>query len=159
MRLLHISDLHTGASDDPVFAAQMAMALDMFKFRFTSDYQDETAAKRAYEAHNAEVRAEVEGIIEEIVHDEGDVVNAGDLIARLSDRDYRAEVEKIKAEIAEKDAKLKMLQRGARAEEIELARTTVAKGEERGNRAEQQKPNTCSVHKSPFERVREFSWH
>ena len=81
--------------------------------------------------HNAEVRAEVEGIIEEIVRDEGDVVNAGDLIARLSDRDYRAELEKIKAEIAEKDAKLKMLQRGARAEEIELARTTVAKGEER----------------------------
>ena len=81
--------------------------------------------------HNAEVRAEVEGIIEEIVHDEGDAVNAGDLIARLSDRDYRAELEKIKAEIAEKDAKLKMRQHGARAEEIELARTTVAKGEER----------------------------
>jgi len=81
--------------------------------------------------HNAEVRAEVEGIIEEIVRDEGDVVNAGDLIARLSDREYHAELEKIKAEIAEKDAKLKMLKTGARAEEIELARTTVAKGEER----------------------------
>jgi multidrug resistance efflux pump len=81
--------------------------------------------------HNAEVRAEVEGIIEEIVHDEGDVVKAGDLIARLSDRDYRAELDKTRAEIAEKDAKLKMLQRGARSEEIELARTTVAKGEER----------------------------
>ena len=51
--------------------------------------------------HNADIRAEVEGIIEEIVRDEGDVVNAGDLIARLSDRDYRAEVEKVKAEIAE----------------------------------------------------------
>src|SRR5439155_13984466 len=48
--------------------------------------------------HNAEVRAEVEGIVEEIAHDEGDVVNAGDLIARLSDRDYRAELEKITAE-------------------------------------------------------------
>ncbi len=81
--------------------------------------------------HNAEVRAEVEGIVEEIVHDEGDLVSAGDLIARLSDRDYRAELEKIKAEIAEKDAKFKMLKSGARAEEIELARTTVTKGEER----------------------------
>src|SRR3954452_895758 len=47
------------APSDPVFEAQMAMALDMFKFRFTSDYQDETAAKRAYEAHNAEVRATI----------------------------------------------------------------------------------------------------
>ncbi len=81
--------------------------------------------------HNADVRAEVEGIVEEIFRDEGDVVNAGDLIARLSDRDYRAELEKVKAEIAEKDAKLKMLKTGARAEEIELARTTVAKGRER----------------------------
>jgi multidrug resistance efflux pump len=81
--------------------------------------------------HNADIRAEVEGIIEEIVHDEGDVVNAGDLIARLSDRDYRAELEKVKAEHAEKDAKLKMLKAGARAEELELARTTVTKGQQR----------------------------
>ena len=81
--------------------------------------------------HNAEVRAEVEGIIEDVLHDEGDVVNAGDLIARLSDRDFRAELEKIKSEIAEKEARLKMLRVGARAEEIELARMTVTRGQER----------------------------
>ena len=86
--------------------------------------------------HNAEVRAEVEGIIEEIVHDEGDVVNAGDLIARLSARDYRAELEKIGAQIAEREAKLKILKTGARLEEIELARTTIAKGEERSKHAQ-----------------------
>jgi Sulfotransferase domain len=39
--------------------AQMAMAMDMFKNRFTPDYLDETKAKRAYEKHNAEVRASV----------------------------------------------------------------------------------------------------
>jgi multidrug resistance efflux pump len=81
--------------------------------------------------HNAEVRAEVEGIIEEIAPDEGDVVAAGDLIARLSDRDHRAELEKVKSQIAEQGARLKMLKAGARAEEIELARTTVTKEEER----------------------------
>jgi len=81
--------------------------------------------------HNADIRAEVEGIIEEIVREEGDLVNAGDLIARLSDRDYRAELEKVKAEILEKEAKLKMLKAGARAEEIELAKAVVAKGQER----------------------------
>jgi multidrug resistance efflux pump len=86
---------------------------------------------RILPVHNAEVRAEVGGIIEEIVHDEGDVLKAGDIIARLSDRDYRTELEKVVAEIAEKEAKLKMLKTGARAEEIELARTTVTKGEER----------------------------
>jgi putative peptide zinc metalloprotease protein len=81
--------------------------------------------------HNADVRAEVEGIIEEILHDEGDLVQPGDLIVRLSDRDYRAELEKVKAEIAEKQAQLRMLKAGARVEEIELARTTVLKGQER----------------------------
>ena len=34
----------------------------------------------------------------------------------------------------------------------------LAIGEEGGYRAEQQKPKTCSVHKSPFVRVREISW-
>jgi hypothetical protein len=45
--------------DEVIPRAQMAMAIDMFKTRFTPDYRDETAAKRAYEAHNAEVRASV----------------------------------------------------------------------------------------------------
>ena len=39
--------------------AQMDMALDMFAKRFTPKWQDETEAKRAYEAHNADVRASV----------------------------------------------------------------------------------------------------
>jgi hypothetical protein len=47
------------APDDDVFAAQRDMALDMFNFRFTPDYQNEAAAKAAYEAHNAEVRATI----------------------------------------------------------------------------------------------------
>jgi hypothetical protein len=44
----------------PVFAAQMAMVEDLFATTFTPDWQDEAAAKRAYEAHNAAVRAEVD---------------------------------------------------------------------------------------------------
>lgn len=88
--------------------------------------------------HNADVRAEVEGIIEEIRVDEGDRVNKGDLIARLSERDYRAELNKVEAELEEKRAKLKMLRAGRRQEEIELARrevetakVTIEKAEER----------------------------
>src|SRR5262249_43432230 len=46
-------------SDDPQLALQREMALDMFRNTFTPDWQDETKAKRAYEAHNAAVRAEV----------------------------------------------------------------------------------------------------
>ena len=81
--------------------------------------------------HNADVRATVEGIIEKIYADEGDFVDQGAPIARLSDRDYSAELRKTQAEIDAKQAQLKLLKAGARAEEIELARTQIAKGEER----------------------------
>jgi putative peptide zinc metalloprotease protein len=74
---------------------------------------------------NAEVRAEIEGIIDEIYVDEGAVVKKGDPIARLSDRDLRAELQIIEASLAEKSAKLKLLLAGARPEEIELARRAV----------------------------------
>lgn len=75
--------------------------------------------------HNADVRAEVEGIIEEILVREGDRVGAGALIARLSDRDLRAELRKVEAEIAEKEAQLRMLKAGPRREELALARQEV----------------------------------
>ncbi len=71
---------------------------------------------------NADIRAEIEGVIEEIAVDEGDRIDEGGLIARLSDRDHRAELRKTNAEIAEKQARLKMLRAGPRREEIELAR-------------------------------------
>ena len=47
--------------DDPEFVgAQLAMAKDMFTNTFTADWHDETAAKRAYEEHNAAVRAAID---------------------------------------------------------------------------------------------------
>jgi sulfotransferase family protein len=46
-------------TDDPMLEQQRAMALDMFSVTFTPNWQDETEAKRAYEAHNADVRASV----------------------------------------------------------------------------------------------------
>lgn len=74
---------------------------------------------------NADIRAEIEGVIEEIAVDEGDLIDEGGLVARLSDRDYRAELRKTDAEIAEKQARLKMLRAGPRREEVELARKEV----------------------------------
>jgi putative peptide zinc metalloprotease protein len=85
---------------------------------------------------NADVRTQVSGLLEGIYVDEGDAVKAGQLIARLSDRDYRAELRKTEAAIAEKRAKLKMLKVGARREEIELARETVATARTRLDQAQ-----------------------
>jgi hypothetical protein len=44
----------------PQFAAQIAMASDMFAMTFTPGWEDETTAKRAYDAHNAAVRTTVD---------------------------------------------------------------------------------------------------
>jgi multidrug resistance efflux pump len=81
--------------------------------------------------HNADVRAEVEGIIQEVYVDEGAVVQKGELVVRLSDRDLRAEMRKLQAELEEKQAHLNLLKAGTRREEIELAKTLLAKAEER----------------------------
>lgn len=51
----------TPKPDDPGFVgAQLAMASDMFSNTFTPRWEDEVEAKRAYEAHNAAVRAAVD---------------------------------------------------------------------------------------------------
>jgi putative peptide zinc metalloprotease protein len=80
--------------------------------------------------HNCDVRAEVEGIIQHIYVDEGQTIRKGDLIAQLSDRDLRAELTKTTAQIAETDARLKLLLAGPRPEEVELARTILKKSQE-----------------------------
>ena len=82
-------------------------------------------------SHNADVRAGVDGIIEAVFVSEGDHVAAGDPIASLSDRDLRAELEQVLAEIAEQRAHHRMLLSGPRAEEIDVARTAVDKAEAR----------------------------
>ncbi len=80
-------------------------------------------------ARSAGAYATVEGIIAQVYVEEGDRVRTGDLIARLSDRDYITELEKTKAEIAERRARLKLLEAGPRPEEIELVRREVQTAE------------------------------
>jgi putative peptide zinc metalloprotease protein len=74
-------------------------------------------------ARNADVRAEVDGMIEQVHVEEGEHVRKGDVLVRLSERDYRAELGKVEAEIAEKRAQLKMLRAGPRKEEVALMRS------------------------------------
>ena len=71
---------------------------------------------------SAEVRAEVEGFLDEICVEEGDTVAQGQVIARLSNRTYRAELEQVQAQLRQKEAQLQKLQAGPRAEEIAVAR-------------------------------------
>lgn len=75
---------------------------------------------------NADIRAEVEGVIEAIEVAEGDAVETGAVIARLSNRDRLAELSQVEAAIREKQAKLRMLRAGARAEDIAVLRQRAA---------------------------------
>ena len=80
---------------------------------------------------NADVRSAVAGIIDEIYVDEGDEVKAGDLIARLSDFDLRADLGKTEAQINQTRAKLQLLETGPTPDEIEVARTAVSRAEDK----------------------------
>jgi multidrug resistance efflux pump len=79
--------------------------------------------------HNADVRAQVPGLIGEIFVSEGDLVERGQLIARLSDLDSLAELEKTEAEIRQKQADLRSLEAGPVAEEVAVARHQVETAE------------------------------
>jgi putative peptide zinc metalloprotease protein len=80
--------------------------------------------------HNADIRAEAEGIIEEIYADEGTEVKKGTRIARLSGRDYTADLRKTQADIESREADLRLLQAGAKPEEIEIVKGQITKARE-----------------------------
>ncbi len=79
---------------------------------------------------NSDVRASVDGVIEKIYAHEGDYVHEGQPIARLTDIDTRAALEKTEAQLAEAGAKLKMQVAGPTANEIEVAKANVTKAED-----------------------------
>ena len=80
---------------------------------------------------NADVRAEIEGVLEELFVAEGTRVAALDPIARVSDRDLRARLAMAEAEIGEHEARLRLLRAGPRPEELEVARISVRKARDR----------------------------
>ncbi len=81
-------------------------------------------------AENADVRTAVDGIVQEVRVDEGDRVAAGDVIARLSDRDLRAQVAQTDAQVREARAKLGKLVAGAAPESLAVVRAAVARAED-----------------------------
>ncbi|WP_447987457.1 efflux RND transporter periplasmic adaptor subunit [Nitrospira sp. Nam74] len=90
---------------------------------------------RVLPIENADVRAEVPGILEEVFVNEGDFVETRTVIARLADRDYRSELKEVNAQLDEKQARLRLLRVGARPEEIEVARKAVAAAKTRQEQA------------------------
>jgi len=79
---------------------------------------------------NADVRSPLEQILEEIYVEEGQIVKAGDPIARLDARPLRAELAGTDASIEEAKAILRKLEVGPTTAEKAVAKASVAKGED-----------------------------
>jgi putative peptide zinc metalloprotease protein len=79
---------------------------------------------------NADVRAEVEGRVQEIAVEEGQQVQAGDVIARLSNHALVAELGKTESAIQESRANLRKLEAGPTAEEIAVLKAAVSRAED-----------------------------
>ena len=76
-------------------------------------------------AHKIEVASKVNGRVAWIGVDKGDKVQAGQVLVRLEDDEYRAQLAQQKGQLANLEAKLEELRNGSRPEEIEKARSDV----------------------------------
>ncbi len=81
-----------------------------------------TATGYIVAAHKIEVASKVNGRVAWIGVDKGDKVKAGQVIVRLEDEEYRAQVQQQEGQLANLEAKLAELQHGSRPEEIAKAR-------------------------------------
>jgi multidrug efflux pump subunit AcrA (membrane-fusion protein) len=80
-------------------------------------------------AVRVELRAPVAGFLREICCDEGDPVSTGMLVVRLDVPDLPSRISQKQAELRETQAKLRLLETGARYEEIEQQRRRVERAE------------------------------
>lgn len=93
----------------------------------------------------ATIRAEVDGVIAEVLGDEGDTVQAGALLVRIDDREYRSRRRETEAEIAKGRAELDLLRAGPLDIEVQRQEKLVEKAR-----------STASFARNEHARVREL---
>jgi HlyD family secretion protein len=77
-------------------------------------------------AHRIEVASKVVGRVAWIGVDKGDLVKQGDVIVRLEDDEYQAQLQQARGQLANLEARLKELLNGSRPEEIAVAKANLA---------------------------------
>jgi putative peptide zinc metalloprotease protein len=77
-------------------------------------------------SERVKVRSELQGVLSEILVDEGQAVKQGDVIARIDDRALAAERRKVIADIEKIEAELASLRKGRRPEEIQQQAAVLA---------------------------------
>ncbi|MCS6952393.1 MAG: efflux RND transporter periplasmic adaptor subunit [Bryobacterales bacterium] len=76
-------------------------------------------------AHKIELASKVMGRVAWIGVDKGDKVKAGQVIVRLEDDEYRAQLQQARGQLAALEARLQELLRGSRPEEIAMAKANL----------------------------------
>jgi HlyD family secretion protein len=76
-------------------------------------------------AHKIQLASKVVGKVAWIGVDKGDSVREGEVIVRLEDDEYRAQLQQAKGQLASLQARLEELQNGSRPEEIAVAKANV----------------------------------
>lgn len=84
-----------------------------------------TGAIRPQVGAEVKVGSRVSGLLRKLHFNIGDQVKAGDLIAELDDRDLRARLAQAEGEVRAAEARLALVRRGAREEELAQARMSV----------------------------------
>src|SRR5437764_11006734 len=84
-----------------------------------------TATGYIVAAHKIEVASKVVGRVAWIGVEKGDKVKAGQVLVRLEDDEYRAQLTQQQGQIANLQARLEELQNGSRPQEIDKARADV----------------------------------
>jgi HlyD family secretion protein len=79
-------------------------------------------------AHKIEVASKVNGRVAWIGVDKGDKVKTGDVLVRLEDDEYRAQVQQYQGQLQSLEAKLAEDEHGSRPQEIEKARADMEQG-------------------------------
>lgn len=102
----------------------LALALIPYTYEPTGDF-------KILPNKRSDVRALIAGDVREVMVQEGELVEKGQLLARLSDDEERAQVATSEARLARLRAELALAERGAEPEEIALAEQRVVTAKQR----------------------------
>jgi HlyD family secretion protein len=98
-------------------------------------------------AHKIQVASKVIGRVAWIGVDKGDQVREGQIIVRLEDEEYRAQLEQARGQFASLEARLAELNNGSRPEEIAAAQANVEQARAELNNARVSLERTRGLHK------------
>jgi HlyD family secretion protein len=97
-------------------------------------------------AHKIQVASKVVGKVAWIGVDKGDRVKEGQVIVRLEDDEYRAQLQQARGQLANLEARLKELENGSRPEEIAAARANLEQARADRENARIQLERTRKLH-------------